>query len=300
MEEQVDNQFSEMDGWTREQVAQFKQSGRLKMYQAEAQIAPLQTEERATPSQAEEIGTFVAEGDSWFDYLPGTDLIDCLRNHYDYLIENYAKAGDTLENMVYGTRIDKKFNPVSPTIDQVLLRVQELQPKIFLFSGGGNDALGQNFDTYLNHQKSGLPPLREDYLNNMVNVVYRKYLEDLIAKIAAASPETKIVMHGYGYTIPTGEGVDFLFITFTGPWLRPVLAEKDILAPEEQRQIVDTIIGRYNSLLTELDQQYEKFNFVDLRPLIDPAADWTDELHLRNSAFARAAAKIHETIQALF
>lgn len=46
----------------------------------------------------------VAEGDSWFDYFPGTDFIDCLRKHHGYYLEkNYAKAGDTLENMIYGT-----------------------------------------------------------------------------------------------------------------------------------------------------------------------------------------------------
>ncbi|NJK36308.1 MAG: hypothetical protein HC825_03740 [Oscillatoriales cyanobacterium RM1_1_9] len=286
----MSDRFAEMDNWTSEQVAQFKESGRLKMYQ---------TSERAVSLQANGPGILMAEGDSWFDYLPGTDIIDCLRQYYDYLIENYAQAGDTLENMIYGTRVNRDFEPVSPTIDRVLQRLGELQPPVFLFSGGGNDVAGESFESYLNHKDSGLPVLRESFLEDMINVVYRKYLEDLIAKVAAVAPNTHIITHGYGYTLPTGIGVSVLFVTFSGPWLKPALARKDILDPEEQRQIIFKIISKYNEMMMSLEQKYEKFHYLDLRLRIDPQQDWVDELHLRNSAYARVAEQIHTKIQAL-
>jgi hypothetical protein len=280
----MSDRFSEMDRWTSEEVALFKKEGKNR--------------ER---SRAGDINgkMIIAEGDSWFDYLPGTDIIDCLRNHYGYRIDNSAKAGDTLENMIYGTAINKRFEPVSPTIKVVLRQVGLLKPRVFLFSGGGNDVAGEEFESYLNHHSSGLPPIREQYLKNMIDVVFRKYLEDLIGMVASASPRTHIVVHGYGHTVPTGEGVDLLFFTFAGPWLKPALARKGILNKEEQRRIVFRLIDAYNEMLLSLDHEHEPFHFVDLRSLIDPERDWANELHLRNSAYARVAGQIHEVIQSL-
>jgi len=73
----------------------------------------------------------VAEGDSWFDYLPAYldtdlpngDLLGELNEHPDLHIFKVAKAGDTLENMAYGPRgtggqlkeTIKAFNNVTTT-----------------------------------------------------------------------------------------------------------------------------------------------------------------------------------------
>lgn len=286
----MSDQFSEMDNWTSEQVSLFKEQAKNK---EQEKIRTLALEDKAVP------GTLIAEGDSWFDYLPGTDLIDCLRNYHDYAIDNYAKAGDTLENMIYGTGINKRFERVSPTIDKVLRRLGELKPKVFLFSGGGNDVAGEEFESYLNHKSSGLPVVREQFVNNMINNVFRKYFEDLIDKVAVVSPQTHIVVHGYGRTAPTGEGVDVFFFTFAGPWLKPALAKKGIFDFAEQRNAVFTLIDKYNEMLRELAHHRRNFHYVDLRDMLDPDRDWANELHLHNSAFARVAKRIHEVIQAL-
>jgi len=286
----MSDQFSKMDNLTSEQVALFKERGKNK-------------EQEKLQAQAFSVDAFsatvIAEGDSWFDYLPGTDIIDCLRNNHDLVIENYAKAGDTLENMVYGTGINRRFERVSPSINIVLKRIGELRPRVFLFSGGGNDVAGEEFESYLNHKNSDLPVLREEFINEMINNVFRKYFEDLVAKVAAVSPQTHIVVHGYGLTAPTGEGVDVLFFTFAGPWLRPALARKGIFDHVEQRSAVFTLINKFNDMLGEFAQRHGNVHFVDLRELIDPDRDWVNELHLKNSGFARVAQRIHEVIQGL-
>jgi len=285
------NRFSKMDRWSSEQVAQFKEAGQFQQLEQARALAPA----AAAPG----VGIIVAEGDSWFDYLPGTDVIDCLRIHQGYVIENFAKAGDTLENMIYGTGINRQFQRVSPTIEIVLRRIGAVQPKVFLFSGGGNDVAGDEFESYLNHKASTLPALREPYVTDMLTVVFQKYFEDLIAKVAAASPATHILAHGYGHTVPTGRAVDFLFLTFVGPWLRPALARKGIFDPIEQRAAVFALIDRFNVMLAALDQQHPNFHHIDLRDILNPNTDWVNELHLRNSAFARVAQRIHEKIQTL-
>lgn len=286
------SEFAEMDNWISEEVALFKEQGKNK--EKQLQIRTFALEAKVAPE------TLVAEGDSWFDYLPGTDIIDCLRNHHGYIIENYAKRGDTLENMIYGTDINKRFERVNRTIDKVLRKLGELKPKVFLFSGGGNDVAGEEFESYLNHGDSGLPILREQFIDNMINNVFRKYFEDLIHKVSAVSQETHIVVHGYGRTAPTGEGVDFLGFSFAGPWLKPALAKKGIFDAIKQREAVFTLINEYNKMLKELAvKHHQRFHYIDLRNMLDPDSDWVNELHLRNSAYARVAQRIHETIQSL-
>ncbi len=279
--------YKQMDKWSSEQVAEFKEQGRRR------QVSAVRTLKAAEPVQ------LVAEGDSWFDYLPGTDIIDCLRNYYNYEIDNYAHVGDTLENMIYGTGINRKFQRTPPSIDMVLKRLGEVKPKVFLFSGGGNDVAGDEFESYLNHKLSGLAVLRQDFLGQMINVIFRKYYEDLIQKVAAVSPDTHIITHGYGRTVPTGVGVDFLVFTFAGPWLRPALAKKGIFDTVEQRKTAFAVIDAFNDMLADVAAQNARFHCVDLRKMIDPDNDWVNELHLHNSAYARVADRIHREIQSL-
>lgn len=282
--------YDAMDEWSDEQVAEFKE------LKTEDSLEDVHIQSKGFRPTREIV---VAEGDSWFDYLPGTDLIDCLSNHHGYKIKNTANAGDTLENMIYGTGFNDQYQRTYPSIKTVLKQLEKYKPRIFLFSGGGNDIAGDEFASFLNHKESSLPELRTEYVNDMVNTVFRNYFEDLIEKVHSKSPETQIITHGYGHTVPTGKGVKFLFFTFAGPWLRPALATKGIFNPEEQFQIVETMINVYNTMLLQLDSKHDNFHHVDLRQIIDPQKDWSNELHLKNSAFARVAELIHHRIQTI-
>ncbi|MBE8557181.1 SGNH/GDSL hydrolase family protein [Vibrio sp. OPT24] len=279
-----------MDEWSEEEVAKFKEEGieQQELFGARGQSEPLSLLKHPQ---------LVAEGDSWFDYLPGTDLIDCLRKHHGYLIKNYGDAGDTLENMVYGTKFNSRsFQPTEPTIYKVLRKVEQIKPKVFLFSGGGNDIAGDEFGSYLNHFETGLPPHRSDYIEYMINVVFKKCCVDLMSKISEISPQTHIVMHGYGHTLPSGKGVSLLGFNFSGPWLRPALVSKRINNKIDQMRAVEVMINSYNEMLSSLDKTTPNFHHVDLRSIIDPKNDWANELHLKNSAYARVADKINNIV----
>lgn len=242
--------------------------------------------------------TLVAEGDSWFDFPIGTDLIDCLRAEHGYRIENFAKAGDTLENMIFGTRVDGDGIAIDPPINRVLNKLADWQPKVMLFSGGGNDVAGDEFASYLNHAESGLPLLREQVAQQMIGA-FRSYLGRLLDKVAAHSPGTTVVMHGYGYAIPTGRGSGLFGISFVGPWMLPALLQKGVRDGAARRQVVRDLIDRYNDMLSGLQASSGgRLQHVDLRAEIKDA-DWRDELHLKNSAYRRCARLIHERVQTL-
>lgn len=118
--------FSYLDQFTREEVAEFKEASKLKA--VERQRGEQFLLSAATGVRRRRL---IAEGDSWFDYLPGTDLIDCLRNLFDYDIEKFAKAGDTLENMIFGTGINRHFEREVPQIYTILRRIEQIKPKVF-------------------------------------------------------------------------------------------------------------------------------------------------------------------------
>ncbi|MBY0426555.1 MAG: hypothetical protein K2Q22_13020, partial [Cytophagales bacterium] len=68
----------------------------------------------------------LAEGDSWFQFpVFIKDVLDWLNDREDYAIDSIAYAGDWLANMLY----EGKY----------ITALQQLDPDVFLISGGGND-----------------------------------------------------------------------------------------------------------------------------------------------------------------
>lgn len=264
------------------------------------QVSELRARVRASQTRlAASAGpALVAEGDSWFDFPLGTDLIDCLRSEAGFRIENFARAGDTLENMIFGTRVDGDGIAADPGINRVLERVAALKPKALRFSGEGNDVAGDEFAVYLNHAESGLPLLRERVAEQMMEA-FRSYLLRLLEKVERHSPETRVVTHGYGHAIPSGRGSGLFGISFVGPWMLPALLQKGVRDGAQRRAVVRELIDRYNAMLADVQATSGgRLVHVDLRGEIADA-DWRDELHLKNSAFRRCAARIAEAVRAL-
>jgi hypothetical protein len=238
----------------------------------------------------------IAKGDSWFDFLPGTDVIDCLRALHNWPVTNFSKAGDTLENMIHGNQTDGDGQLLSPGLAKALVAVKQTQPKAFLFSGGGNDIAGDELINYLNHGKVGANDvLREQIVKFMIHEVFAGYLQHMINEVARVSERTVVVMHGYGHAYPSGKGVGFLIFNFAGPWLKPSLDRKGISSALGQSAI-HRLIDEYNEMLKKLADRNKNFFYVDLRDMISEA-DWRDELHLKNSAYARVAGAINSVLE---
>lgn len=234
----------------------------------------------------------VAQGDSWFDYLPGNDIIKALKRR-GFIIKNYGSGGDTLENMLFGsTYRDGNWGRYPTEHLKVLESLKIIQPKFFLFSGGGNDIAGPELAPYLNH--AGLAPdkpLREDYLNFMFRQVFRASYEFMINSVSTAHPGVQIILHGYGHAIPTGKGVvNFGPWRFVGPWLRPSLTAKGILDPRVQAGIIQRMIDVFNEMLAELAGSYPNVHYIDLRKLI-VGHDWVNELHLNRAGYEKVGDK---------
>jgi hypothetical protein len=246
----------------------------------------------------------VAKGDSWFDYAPGMDILDNLKYYYHYSIIKLSTAGDTLENMVFGTALGHDNVRLASQLDTLVQCVATYQPKAVLFSGGGNDIAGEPLEAYLNHKDSGiLPLLRAGYMNDVLGGLFQSAYQKLAERIWAVRPETHIVTHGYGHPIPDGRAVfNFPFgFHFIGPWLKPAFCKKDILDQAAAQGIIAQLIDAFNAMLAALQHLYStnaqgRFHYIDLRQEIKPA-DWVNELHLSDEAFRRVAAKFDAVLQ---
>jgi lysophospholipase L1-like esterase len=248
----------------------------------------------------------VAEGDSWFDYKPAWfedpfhgDLIGHLNTTYDFNIYRISEAADTLENMVYGTEYrEESWTPKPAQILETLEVIDQQRPDIFLFSGGGNDFAGEELESYLNHRDSGLPPVRMDHFEAMCNEVFRKAFEDLISKVREVSPQIHIFLHGYDYAIPDGRPVFQLTPGwhFIGPWLRPAFVKKRILQMPEMRDIINSLMDRFNQMLADLAASMDRVHHIDLRGTLSDS-DWANELHPKASGFGKIAEVFNEKIR---
>jgi hypothetical protein len=243
----------------------------------------------------------VAQGDSWFDYLPGVDIIKWLKLTSGYKIKNFATGGDTLENMVYGTQINEGSWIRKPLeFTEVLAEIKKTKPVFFLFSAGGNDIAGDEFASFLNHADSSPPSLlRTDYVKDIIGRVFRGAYEDMIKRVKAVSPKIKIIFHGYGRAIPTGKGVvNIGNYRFIGPWIRPSLTCKNIMDPQVQRKLVADFIDQLNVMLKSVADNNPDVYYLDLRDQIKDD-DWINELHLNAPAYRRMAAVFENKMDSL-
>jgi hypothetical protein len=249
------------------------------------------------------VPTLVAEGDSWFDYQPGFDVLDNLKYYYSYNIIKLSTAGDTLENMVFGTGLNRDYTRTAVQLNTLIQSVITYQPKAVLFSGGGNDLAGEPLEAFLNHKDSAIQPLlRLGQVGDVIDGQFRAAYQTLSEKVWAVCPQTHVVTHGYAHAIPDGRGVfNFPFgFHFVGPWLKPAFSKKNILDLALAAGIIRQLIDRFNDMLSNLQAHYRnnsqgRFHYIDLRRVV-MTNDWVNELHLSHAAYKKVAARFHEVL----
>ena len=243
----------------------------------------------------------VAEGDSWFDYPLIKDVIDHLRK-MGYCIAKNAKAGDTLENMVYGTeheiqsRKRRVINFGEGDLDETLASVKSYKPRFVLFSAGGNDVVGEEMVFYLDHKRAngakGLDLVRKDIFKHVVEKVLKPAIIKFCESVWKINPGIDILMDGYDYPIPNGTS----YAKISGPWILPGFGAKAIVERKEQDTILKYFVDGFNEMLRSLDVSYPNFHHIDLRGMFPYEHQWHNEIHLRKKEYREVAIKYHNKI----
>lgn len=247
----------------------------------------------------------LAEGDSWFDYpvpegnMPRTDVLAHLSAlpQNPPLILSMAHWGDATTQML-GLKQRTKLR-------QVL--TQTTRPfDAILFSGGGNDVVGDTFSLWLKQATSPADnpaqAVNSAALDAVLGVVRAAY-RDLMSLRDMLAPGVPIFTHGYDFAWPTNKRV----CASVGPWLAPSLLARGWMADDSQAQvargavIVETILTRFNAMLEELARAPgANLVVVKTQRSLAPVIDWANELHPNRAGFAKIAAKFQAALAIRF
>ncbi|MFK8057977.1 MAG: hypothetical protein AB8F78_17755 [Saprospiraceae bacterium] len=203
--------------------------------------------------------------------------------------------------MIYGSKYKKKGHSATNlgqiSLQETLNAVRNHKPKFVLFSGGGNDIVGNEVLGYLNHKRSKPDNLVNKSIFEARLIEMKKAIEFFINAVHRTSKKSNIIMDGYDYAKINGKGYSFLFAkNLAGPWLLPSLAMKGITAKKDQHAIVKYFIDEFNNMLSELDAKYPHFHHLDLRGKFPLDAQWDNEIHLKNAGYKEVATLYHDKI----
>jgi len=262
------------------QQKQIEQERQERIIEHKRAIASLRLEKSLAARRAGTPLNIFAEGDSWFDYPLSRDTIQWLQaNGTPYpKILNLAHYGDAATEMLGISRrkriIQNLTDPENGNFDALL------------FSGGGNDIVGDQFCLWIVENTNGGNPqyaVDQQRLADIVGVVKAAYV-DLIGIRNSINPACTIFLHSYDYAQPTGIGV-----CGKGPWLKPSLDYRKWTTFSQAAEIVKQVLLSFDKLLVQLEQQNENVIYVRTQGTLSPDTDWANELHPTEQGFNKIA-----------
>ena len=249
----------------------------------------------------------VAEGDSWFEYPPKwligkpPNLIFHISGWTKGKANFYCMAsnGDEAVDMVSG---DEKHNLVK--ILRWHTKAQNRKPiDLLLFSGGGNDIVGENdYERFIQANASGTTPrefLRIGRLTRKVKQIGLAYHE-LVDIRDHYSPTTTIITHTYDYPFASLIGVNLLggLIKNKG-WMKRYM-DKVGVPDKLQTGVIRIVMGAMAEELLKVQNARSNFIVVDTRATLLNKKDWLNEIHPTRAGFKAIADKIFKEMQSIF
>jgi hypothetical protein len=240
-----------------------------------------------------------AEGDSWlqFPFLI-EDLVDHLAT--DHLVWCTSKPGDTLANMVFGRNGTEYIEQLHH-----LLIDRRLPVGTFLFSGAGNDVVGEDaagraalgrvvrpYDPARGTAWHIATPELIDTLA-LIESAYVKVLEDVERHFPERQfPDLRVVIHGYDHaptrSLPQG---DPKRPVWARNWTGTPLGALGFPDNTSASRVVAAVVDRVNALTARVCAAFPRAVFADLRGSVPPD-EWADELHPTGRGFAAAAKRL--------
>ena len=191
----------------------------------------------------------LSEGDSWFAFPKELrpSAIDVLEKTLDLVLMRLEKDGDEVSAMLSAQRKLLEYD------------LGKLPFDVLLFSGGGNDIVGDDLYPLL-HTVDG-DYTWEDVVNTKswrrIYAGEKGFYWELIAIRDRLRPECWIITHCYDYPIPNEAGfIKCLNQIIVGPWLYGPMAGKGIMNRDVQRAVTPHLIQLHRRLLQELEEEY--------------------------------------------
>lgn len=238
----------------------------------------------------------MSEGDSWFSYADAIGKLDDpldsgkAQDQRAWALLRLEKAGDEILSILSGAQRSK-------------LRGYFGRWKLdaLLFSGGGNDIIGADFQPLLRDFTAGAQAQdlvsfsRFERRLRQIQDCYRELL-DLLAD---AGQEATLFVNSYDYVVPSQKGAAYVGpIKVSGPWLQPALDAHGIpraLWPDVIRLLIDAFASAIDQVATE-PRGAGRVIRVETRNVV--AGDWKDEIHPDRKGSIRVAKRFEIALRA--
>lgn len=235
------------------------------------------------------------EGDSWFAFpmLLRTNVVSELKSGFQSQIAqlDLSGNGDEAREMLCGAQYSRLF--------QTMAR-ERLSFDCVLFSGGGNDIVGDNLPSLLNRFEAGMT--WEDCLsltrfNRRLQQIESAY-RDLSDLRDDHQPGAWVFTHSYDYAIPSGKGVRILGLSVASGWVKDVMDSLGIPS-SLQRTILDQMLARFDDLMLKLEQELPQWKHVRTQGTLSES-DWEDELHPTTVGFRKVTDRFSAALRETF
>jgi hypothetical protein len=241
----------------------------------------------------------LAHGDSWFNYplrdngplLEYTDIIVHLSKlgNPQPIIHNISHFGDT-------ATVEMSLPKQQRLIESLTDPKNWLtgKPDAILFSGGGNDIVGDPFCLFLNDINSNKPGLADDRLAkalDLLDVCYGR----LFAFRDKYARNVPIFGHCYDFPIPNNAAP-----ICAGPWLQPSLVFCGWTKMEDKKAIVNQALIEFKKRLDALALDPNNNFFVIKTQTTLKPDEWANELHPKHRGFAKLAKLFADALKIRF
>jgi hypothetical protein len=253
--------------------------------------------------------SIVSEGDSWFAYPPKWILWGKQSNIIAHISSwtrkkanfySMASNGDEAVDMVSGKQKHQLVN-----ILRWHQKAKNRKPiDILLFSGGGNDVVGENdFERFLKPFKesytSGQQCVNMPRLNRKVKQIGIAY-QELLDIRDHYSPNTLVITHTYDFPYPSLNGGVFLGgLIKTKAWMKRFM-DKAMIKPELQAEVIKVFIDAMADEIIKVGKKRNGLIVVDTRGTLQGKKAWLNEIHPTSIGFKAIAELMFEAMKNQF
>lgn len=274
---------------------------RVKIHQGKiARLKTARASLRAAGAQPQSAPlVMLAHGDSWFDYpLSGnvltfkdTDIVAQLRGmgSVNPVILNISHYGDAATDEMSLPKQERMISSLQDPANWM----DSGKPDAILFSGGGNDVVGDQFCIYVDYALPGATGLNTGRFEKALSAVEASYLDLFVFRDRYASG-VPVIGHCYDFPIPNG-----IHPACAGPWLKPSLdycgwdlAQGTVIVRRALSDFKNALVGLAANAANN-------FFVVDTQGVLSPA-DWANELHPFPNGFKAVAAKFVDALRIKF
>lgn len=247
--------------------------------------------------------SIVSEGDSWFAYPKKWIFAGKPANLVSHLSSSTKKKANFYDMASNGAEaVDMISGKQKHQLVEIFRWHEDVYDRkpvdLVLFSGGGNDIVGENdFERFLKPYKptytTGEQCVNLARLKRKVKQIGLAY-QELLDIRDHYSPDTIVMTHTYDYPYPSLTGGQFLGgLINTKAWMKRFMDAPEVGISEAlQADVIKVFMDTVGDELLSVAARRKGFVVVDTRGTLAGKKEWLNEIHPTSEGFKKIARKM--------